>query len=419
MWAARAGIPFAAFDYPEWKAFMAYCGKSVRSGDTLRRELLPSAAAFLRKSTKEALQSAPAAAVVIDGWDLRRKKVIGIVLHRITQSWKLRTEVLGLVRAHGSQTGVSIATMVSARIHADLGPDTMVAAAVSDNGGNYVKASERIAGGEHWPCVLHTLQLAVHDALEENTHGVRAMLDLVHNIVVAVRDSPARREALESAQLNAHVPVKQLALENDTRWHSQLAMLESFVQTYPQLVEIQAHSELTSQLCALASDILKVRPQIACSTDCYYYYYHYHNIIILMQVLTAVRIRSRTLEADSVVTLSLVLPTLRELLQDLEPQTRDSQECAAFKRALSGTVSERFDSLFTATSLAHCATALDPRTSNLPGVFHGVTRDAVWAALETEAAQLKLQAGVTSGMLVCWSSRPLRASCSFLTPLRL
>lgn len=126
--------------------------------------------------------------------------------------------------------------------------------------------------------------------------------------------------------------------------------------------------------------------------------------VYLPQTLTNVRNRSRALEAEDTVTLSLVLPVLRKLLGELEPAGRDTLPCALFKADLRRTIIDRFESVFKTACLPSCASALDPRTSNAPNVFEdddtAVSPDEVWKALAVEAQQLNRDPSVTPGMLV-------------------
>lgn len=366
-----SGLSFTALDSSEWKQLMKHCGKHAHSGDTLRRVILPAAAAVVRAHSKEQLKRIAAAALAIDGWDLSRKKIIGIVTHFVSDDWKLRTLVLGLVRATGSQTATSIAAVVTARVDAFFGKDTLISGAAADNGANYQKACETISNGEQWPCVPHTLQLAIHDALDAHGSEAKKALQSVHNIVCLVRDSAAWREALEEAQARDCVPRKKLALENDTRWHSQLAMVESFVTTFPQLKAIGVPA---------ADNTL------------------YSIVEELQKVLTEVRAKSRGLEADQEVTLSLVIPIIFQLRQLLtRPTPGELASTSNFKRALASAIDSRFSSVFSEVTQAGCAFLLDPRTCRCQ-VISEELRNSLWAALEEEALELKL--GGTEGMVV-------------------
>jgi hypothetical protein len=299
---ARTGTPFSAIDTKEWRDVMTLCGKSCRSGDTLRRVILPAVGAQVQTLVRKKLQRAPAAAVVIDGWDLRHQKVLGIVLHRVTDDWKLRTEVVGLTRVNGPQTAVNISAVVTARVHAFLGEGTTIAAAISDNGPNYVNAGSKVAGGEHWPCVLHTLQLAIHDALNAYTSPAKRILQRVHEIVNMIRDSTTLRATLEEKQRQAGQPVRQLVLENDTRWHSQLSMLERFVEVFDVLQGV---------LLDVDADLLMDNGDRAEATA-------------IVSTLSCVRKVSRALESECTVTLSLVLHYLHQLVNvDLVPSSTD------------------------------------------------------------------------------------------------
>lgn len=92
--------------------------------------------------------------------------------------------------------------------------------------GNYVNASEKIASGEHWPCVLHTLQLVVNFVFEECSGDPQTLYRKVHSVVVAIKGSREKRELLKEQQALEAFKQLELVLDNATRWHSKLAMFE-------------------------------------------------------------------------------------------------------------------------------------------------------------------------------------------------
>ncbi len=331
LWIARGAIPFTTFDLPEFKKWTAHHGLATRSGDHLRRIVLPAVATHVREVFRERLKTAPAAAIVIDGWDLRKEKVVGIVVHRISDDWKLRSEVLGLMAVPGSHTGEALSGAVSARVEAFLGKGTTIAAAVSDNGPNYTKACDKIAGGEHWPCVLHTLQLVVRDIIGKTGRGrAKQLLEEVHDIVRDVRADSALRAELAAEQEKRQLTVLQLVMDNDTRWHSELAMLERFVELFEPLRSVLARHSFT-----LKSDNKS----------------EYADIV---DVLSRIRLHSRALETEAVVTISLVLPHLHKIRTSVLGHNEDDSTFKAdFKRALRTQFEVRFGGtlLFFASAL--------------------------------------------------------------------
>jgi hypothetical protein len=323
------------------------------------------------------LRSAPAVAIVIDGWDLRTQKTLGIVVHRVTNEWTLRTEVIGLVRVTGRQTADNIAAAVTARVEEFLGSTCTISAAVSDNGANYVRAGEKIAGGEHWPCACHTIQLAIRDVTGEQAPASRAktVIHLVHDIMIRVRGDSVLRAALAAEQQSQGLPDLAPVLDNDTRWHSELAMLERFVQIFQPLRAAVRGREYEPH-----------------SRD-------YTDAMDIVEVLSSVRQVSRMLEAENKVTLSLVLPLLHDLLSvGLASKTCDSDVISALKAALRASFRHRFQHLFEDVTLAALASAVDPRTGALPMLSLDI-RNAVWKALADEALDLQSSIAQAPGVM--------------------
>lgn len=411
MWLARCALPFNCIDAPECKKLFAHHNVSLRSSDHIRRVVLPAVATHVRELVRKRLQSAPAAAVVIDGWDLRMEKVVGIVLHRVSDDWQLRSEVVGLMQVEGSHTGEALAAAVSARVEAFLDKRTAVAAAVSDNGPNYTKACDKIAGGEHWPCVLHTLQLVIRAVIGNDGVGrPKQLVQLVHDIVKKVRADSEIRAELAEEQRKRNLPVLQLVTDNDTRWHSELAMLERFLAVFDALAAVLARHDYR-----LKDDDKR-------------------DVQALTEVLGSLRKHCRALETEAIVTLSLVLPHLHKIRSRvLAYDGDDSPVKANFKVALLAQFDERFEgilclhplrsltvlraALFLDVSLPSVASALDPRTGGLK-MLTPEARDLTWQAIATEAESVLVAsteedeaAGVVSldaDLLVCFF-----ASCTF------
>jgi hypothetical protein len=322
LWIARGSVPFNAVDSPEFKKWLAFCNVSAHSGDHLRRTVLPAVASHVRQLIRLRLENAPAAAVVIDGWDLNLEKIVGIVVHRVTADWKLRSEVVGLMHVSGSHTGETLSAAVTARVERFLGANTTIAAAVSDNGGNYTKACEKIASGEHWPCVLHTIQLMVRDVIGPKavSNPAKELVRRVHDVVKAIRGDSVIRAELAAEQSKHGLDVLQLVSDNDTRWHSELAMLERFLKLYEPLEAVLARHDFHFAPADQA------------------------HVQDLVDVLLPIRLHSRALETESSVTMSLVLPHLHKIRsRELAPTPEDSDFKRQLKKDLLTKFSDRFE----------------------------------------------------------------------------
>jgi hypothetical protein len=199
-----------------------------------------------------------------------------------------------------------------------------------------------------------------------------------------IRDSTALRAALEEKQTQAGKPVLQLVLDNDTRWHSQLSMLERFVEVFDSLHEVLLEAD--TGLHIDDNDLAQA--------------------VAIVSTLSHVRKVSRALESECTVTLSLVLPHLHKLVTtDLATSESDIPCNVAFKASLRAAINSRFSAVFNTVTIAAKASALDPRTAKL-SMLPADLRDEVWRSLEMEAIDLLVNAAGNRSDIVR-QSRPI------------
>ncbi|MGH2639926.1 MAG: hAT transposon family protein [Rhabdochlamydiaceae bacterium] len=369
LWMVRSGVPFNAIDNQEWKKFLVSCGVNLRGASFLRQTILPAVHGHIINHIRAPLQKIEAVAVVMDGWEVFGRRKIGVVVRHISPEWKIQTDVVGLIEVNSKHTAQTIASYVDARLKALLGDNTLIAASVSDNGGNYVNASKRITNGEAWPCFCHTLQLVIHDVFEDKSREYSRIWFRVQEIVNAVRSSTELRGQLQQTQMVLDFD-QELALisDNATRWNSQLRLAERFLQLKQPL---QMMFEKVQQLESFLSS---------------------HEVNLLQQlcdVLRELKIISDEMESDKV-TLSLVPQHVFGLLNThLQSKPVEHPVVVNFKDALRLGVMKRFGHILKSVTLSGVAAALDPRTGHLE-FLEKQLRDDIWKQVEKEACDLLL-----------------------------
>lgn len=356
----RCGVAFEAIDSVEFKSLMKHRDTKVMSPDYMLQTVLPGVAAFVEKEIRKPLATVSSVCVVVDGWERNRNGVLGILGHWIDDDWKLRSDVLGLLRCPEYQSGINIAASVSARVQNALGKNTTVAACITDNDAKYKKASDLIANGELWPCACHTLQLCVRDAFT-NTPAANSLLKKVHGIVVQVRNNADLRGKVRAAQLAGQFRELELIQDNATRWHSQLRMLERFEEVSEACREALGDEE---ELTLTAGELITLQG--------------------LVRILKRFKTSSDVLEKEKEVTISRVIPSIHRLRRVLATDANDDDDVAAFTRCLLNQVNTRFGLLFDGVTLPAMASALDPRTGDLR-LLSPSLRDAVWERLAADA----------------------------------
>lgn len=130
-----------------------------------------------------------AVVIIIDGYShANRTKAMGIVYRAITPDFRLIQHFLDLIEIRSSQDGTFVAIyftvllsrlsgrcaaelleyIIRKRIDLRVGPNTLIAAIVTDNGSNYKLAAARLSG-DSWPCVAHTANLVFKAIVGDTT----------------------------------------------------------------------------------------------------------------------------------------------------------------------------------------------------------------------------------------------------------
>lgn len=201
-----------------------------------------------------------------------------------------RSEVVGILATHEvRQVSDNVKELVIASLDATLGGETTIFGVTTDNASNMLKMNDELSGGSGTgigcvvrrdagstaysralvSCVCHKVNLCVVDVIGSNKKRMALadadgndddnmdnddddenvdvssrhdatfhLVSRVNATVATVRRHKRARSLLEQLQLNEGVSadrVAQLQLPNDTRWHSQLASLNSFLGLRPYL----------------------------------------------------------------------------------------------------------------------------------------------------------------------------------------
>lgn len=135
----RCAVPFETISTPEFRCLMRGRDTSLRSPDYMLQVVLPGVASFIEAEIRRPLKTASSVAVVMDGWELKRKGVLGVVGHWIMDDWRLRTDIIGMLRTPNYQSGVNLSAVVTARLNSTLGSNTTISACITDNDAKYQK----------------------------------------------------------------------------------------------------------------------------------------------------------------------------------------------------------------------------------------------------------------------------------------
>lgn len=168
-----------------------------------------------------------------DGWtsDNNLHGFMSLTGHWIDSQWNRNNATLAMKSVSGSHTGEMIADTLSKElIRWKVTSDRQVLM-LRDNASAMAKATELMKISSE-PCLIHTLQLVIHDGLKEQ----RAVLDTLavgRSIVGHFRHSSLATSRLEMIQRDnlGVMPGGELRVVQDvtTRWNSSLYMLERLI----------------------------------------------------------------------------------------------------------------------------------------------------------------------------------------------
>jgi len=122
-----------------------------------------------------------------------------VTAHYITDDWKMRDVVLSVYHMEDSHTGEYVSDLLDL-VTEEWECKGRVFGIVTDNGANFVKAArinENV--NESFRCTVHTLQLALKDAVAESD-DMALLIKETRDIVSKIRSSSTLREALKSEQ---------------------------------------------------------------------------------------------------------------------------------------------------------------------------------------------------------------------------
>lgn len=162
---------------------------------------------------------------------------------------------------------------------------------VSDSGANVKNAVNKHLRKYHHPCVAHTLNLTVSEAINK-TVTLKVIIAKCRNLVAHFKHSVLSSNKLREVQNQMNLPVLKVKQDVSTRWNSTLIMMERLVLLKPSLVV--ALSNLPSiPECLDASEW-----EIIC--DC----------IILLKPIETMTIE---LSGEKYTTISTIIPLIRGL----------------------------------------------------------------------------------------------------------
>lgn len=317
------------------------------SRSTITR-MLPNKYEDIYNKVKDELSSIEYMTLTTDMWtsQMKTESYLALTAHFVSQDWKLKTVLLECSRFVGPHCGEDIKRELL-KICQRLNVADKIHAIVSDNGSN-IKAAIHSLGWSHFPCLAHTLNLVVKDALlviEPIRLKTKSIVAHFHKSTSSSDKFKDMQQSMAPARSTLSSPIYVLINDVETRWNSTYYMFERLYQVRDPLVAaiavLQQKNANLQSLDAADFDLLKE----------------------LLEILKPFELVTTELSAEKNVSGSKTLLMLRELKKRMRTFVNNGSkkpESQAISQFLLDGLNARFPILEN-NLLLSISTFLDPR----------------------------------------------------------
>ncbi|XP_017466072.1 PREDICTED: zinc finger BED domain-containing protein 4-like isoform X1 [Rhagoletis zephyria] len=165
--------------------------------------------------------------------------MLGITFHCVKSTTQFGATI-GVFKLYEAHTADYISNILRSSLAKYEFNIDNVAAVVTDNGANIVKAVVNVFGkNKHIPCFAHTLNLVCENSL--NVPEVKELISKCRTLISWIKRHVNSNEDLGKVQSAAGVPegnMLKLILDVRTRWNSTFYMLQRFIKLLPYVSQI-------------------------------------------------------------------------------------------------------------------------------------------------------------------------------------
>ncbi|CAJ0921704.1 unnamed protein product [Ranitomeya imitator] len=198
---------------------------NIPSRKTISQIVLPRMYDRERARLQERVTRATAVCLTTDCWTSRTTTTFFSVTCHFIENYKLVSCLLDCFEFSETHTSENLAEELL-RVVKEWQIEGKVICCVSDNAANITKAI-KLLNWVHHPCLAHTINLIVTDALKI----VKPTLDKVKSIVEFFHKSTIATEKLKSTQQQMGMPELRLKQDCVTRWNSTYYMLKQVLES--------------------------------------------------------------------------------------------------------------------------------------------------------------------------------------------
>lgn len=198
---------------------------ALPSRKTLSQKIIPGLYDTARASLEERVKKASAVCLTTDCWTSRTTTSYMSVTCHFVENYKMVSCLLDCFEFSDRHTSENLAEELL-RVAREWEVENKVVCCVTDNAANITRAIQ-ILKWTHHPCLAHTINMSVRNALKV----MKPTVDKVKAIVEFFHRSTAATERLKSTQ--RQMAMAELKLKQDcvTRWNSTFHMMQRILQS--------------------------------------------------------------------------------------------------------------------------------------------------------------------------------------------
>ena len=198
---------------------------NIPSRKFFSEKIIPSINKSLKEKVNKIIMESENISLTTDIWtNNANSSFISLTGHCIDSTFNRNDVILRVKPFPGSHTGRHICETIQEVFDEYQIPDYKIHLIARDNGTNMVKGIEE-TGYNSLSCFLHTLQLAIHDAVF-NQRTVKDVISNCKKICTHFNHSQIANRKLEELQETHNLPKHKLLQDVPTRWNSTYMMLE-------------------------------------------------------------------------------------------------------------------------------------------------------------------------------------------------
>lgn len=385
-WAVANGVSRLALNCPILDMALHTAGATpVPNRHDLAAEHLMQLDLVVKGELRRMMQQSASVCLFSDGWsDISRRfwldLGVSFVVDSSPKQWSIEVVDVDLIPVVASSTGDVLETLIKESIDEFVPADCLIATSTNDGGGDERKAAfQLVKEGNDWWCSAHLLQLAIGDALDgteknppADCEPFRALIKKAHSLVVFINGHRAVLRAFEDLSKRKREVLsypsffmshgqqseqgaknwEQLVLDNDTRWDTELMLLERVVYFDDEILALY-------QL-----EVMRVPP------DCIFTRLELDLATGMVKVLDPFRHFTKWAQLRNAVTLAYLPEKVEKLLDEIsfstidrqlrEPRPTITEPLHALQARLIAAVKARFATVFQNSSLALAARFLLP-----------------------------------------------------------